>query len=308
MKSGKSAARDGKIKKNTLMAQLALYGLLTFIAFAIADLSIIYFRELMIPDQAPPKKNIIYKAPGFIDRNQFSVITNRNLFSSTGIMPDALTTGKKQTEKKENEPVASQLPIVVIGTLVHSNPEKSIVALEIKSKKITGSFTTGADVEGLAKIEKIERNIIYIRNNNTGALEFIEMKTDNKVAFGAAKTEIKPGKEVQNVGYNTFAIKRSDLLKYTNDLSSVLMQARAVPNRDPNTGEINGFRVLDMQPGSIYEQLGLQRMDVIKGVNGEPVDSVQKAMEMYNTLKNGTQVKMQIDRGGKTETFTYDIK
>lgn len=86
------------------------------------------------------------------------------------------------------------------------------------------------------------------------------------------------------------------------------MQARAVPNRDPNTGEINGFRVLDMQPGSIYEQLGLQRMDVIKGVNGEPVDSIQKAMEMYNTLKNGSQVKLQIERGGKTDTFTYDIK
>jgi C-terminal processing protease CtpA/Prc len=49
-------------------------------------------------------------------------------------------------------------------------------------------------------------------------------------------------------------------------------------------------------------------MDVIKGVNGEPVDSVQKAMEMYNTLKNGTQVKMSIERGGKTETFTYDVK
>ena len=63
-----------------------------------------------------------------------------------------------------------------------------------------------------------------------------------------------------------------------------------------------------MQPGSIYEQLGLQKMDVIRGVNGEPVDSIQKAMEMYNTLKNGSQVKMQIERGGKTDTFTYDIK
>ena len=86
------------------------------------------------------------------------------------------------------------------------------------------------------------------------------------------------------------------------------MQARALPNRDPNTGEINGFRLVDMQPGSIYEQLGLQRMDVIKGVNGEPLDSVQKAMELYNTLKNGNQVKLQVERGGKSDTFTYDVK
>jgi general secretion pathway protein C len=224
-------------------------------------------------------------------------------------MPDAFTS-KKDNAKKDNEPTLSQLPINIVGTLVHSDPSKSIAALEIKSKSKTGSYTVGADVEGLATIEKIERTIVYIRNNSNGALEYIETKSANKVAFDASKTEsVKTtGKEVVSTGNNNFVISRANLLKYTSDLSSVLMQARAVPNRDPATGEINGFRVLDMQPGSIYEQLGLQRMEVIKGVNGEPVDSVQKAMELYNTLKNGTQVKMQIERNGKSDTFNYDIK
>lgn len=305
MKLTRSATRNDK----TNLAKISLYALLVFIAFSIADVGIIYFREKMIPDQAPPKKIAPPKPFTYIDRSQYSAITNRNLFSSTG-MPDAITSGDKK-EKKDNEPIPSQLPINVIGTLVHSNPSKSIAALEIKSKNKSGSFATGSDVEGLCTIEKIERNIVIIRNSSNGVLEYIEMnKGGAKVAFGASKSEapMRPGKEVQSLGNNNFSIRRADLLKYTNDLSSVLMQARAVPNRDPNTGEINGFRVLDMQPGSIYEQLGLQRMDVIKGVNGEPVDSVQKAMEMYNTLKNGNQVKIQIDRQGKSETFTYDIK
>ncbi len=308
MKNLRSSSRHDK----TQLTKIALYVFLMFVAYTIADLGIIYFRELMIPNQAPPQKNSAIKPPPMINKSQFSVITNRNLFSSTGTMPPALSMGKKEEEgKKENVPVPSQLPIDVIGTLVHSDPNKSIAALGIKSKNMTGSYSTGADVEGFCKIEKIERNIVYIRNSSNGVLEYLEMsKSGNKVAFGAVtKTEVsKPGKDVQMTGTNTFAIKRSDLLKYTNDLSSVLMQARAVPNRDPNTGEINGFRILDMQPGSVYEQLGLQRMDVIKGVNGEPIDSVQKAMEMYNTLKNGNQVKMQIERSGKTESFTYDIK
>jgi general secretion pathway protein C len=304
MKSAKSASGN-----NTKISKVALYALLAFVAFTIADLTIIYYRDLMIPTQAPPKKVISSQARPFLDRSQFSSITNRNLFSSTGIMPEAIT-AKKEVTKKNNEPTASQLPITVIGTLVHSNPAKSIVAVEIKSKNMSGSFSVGAEIEGLAKVEKIERNIIYIRNISTGAIEYLEMnKAANKVAFDASKGETaKPGTEVLSTGINQFTISRANLLKYTNDLSSVLMQARAVPNRDPNTGEINGFRILDMQPGSIYEQLGLQRMDVIKGVNGEPVDSVQKAMEMYNTLKNGSQVKMAIERGGKTETFTYDVK
>lgn len=288
---------------------MALYAFLVFLAFSIADLTIIYFRDLMIPDQAPPKKIAPLKPSAFVDRSQYSVIPNRNLFASSGVMPEAIT-ARKET-KKENDPVPSQLPIDVLGTLVHTDPSRSIAALNLKSKNMSGSYSVGNDVEGLARVERVERGIVYIRNNNNGLLEYIEMnKGANKVAFDASRAETprSGSKDVVSIGDNTFAIKRADLLKYTNDLSSVLMQARAVPNRDPNTGEINGFRILDMQPGSVYEQLGLQRMDVIKGVNGEPVDSVQKAMEMYNTLKNGNQVKIQIERGGRLDTFTYDIK
>ncbi len=301
--------RSGSSNSNSKLSTLALYGLLAFVAFCIADLTIIYLRPIFIPDQAPPRKSSVNSARTFFDRSQYSIITNRNLFSSTGEMPPAITMARTE-QKKENDPVPSQLPITVIGTLVHSNPAKSIAAMEIKSKNKTGSYIVGADIEGMAKVERVERNIVYIRNSSNGMLEFLEMsKNANKVGFDPQKGQAAKGpKEVVNAGNNTFAISRANLLKYTNDLSSVLMQARAVPNRDPNTGEINGFRILDMQPGSIYEQLGLQRMDVIRGVNGEPVDSIQKAMEMYNTLKNGAQVKMQIERGGKVDTFTYDIK
>ncbi|AGH95736.1 type II secretion system protein GspC [Pseudobdellovibrio exovorus] len=305
MKLGKSAKTD-----NSKVSKVAIFALLVFVAFAIADLTIIYFRDRMIPDQAPPQKIAPLKPPAFVDRSQFTVIPNRNLFSSSGVMPDAITSAKTET-RKDNAPVPSQLPINVIGTLVHSDPARSIAALEIKSKNTSGSYPVGSDIEGLARLEKVERNIIYIRNSNNGLLEYIEMnKGANKVAFDASKAEAprSGSKEVVTTGDNSFSISRASLLKYTNDLSSVLMQARAVPNRDPNTGEINGFRLLDMQPGSIYEQLGLQRMDVIKGVNGEPVNSVQKAMELYNALKNGNQVKLQVERGGKSDTFTYDIK
>ncbi|MBC7419489.1 MAG: PDZ domain-containing protein [Bdellovibrio sp.] len=304
--------RKLNLKQSNKISKIALYALLTFIAFTIADLTIIYFRDLMIPNQAPPKKMVRVTPPAFLDRSQFSTITSRNLFSSSGVMPEAITARKSAEGQKDAEPIASQLPLNLIGTMVHSNPAKSIAAIEVKSKNLTGSYSPGAEVEGLAKIEKVERNIVYIRNANTGALEYIELnKASNKVSFDASKNApaVSNGaKEVVSTGNNTFQIKRSDLLKYTNDLSSVLMQARAVPNRDPNTGEINGFRILDMQPGSIYEQLGLKPMDVLKGVNGEPIDSVQKAMEMYNTLKNGNQVNLQIERGGKNDTFKYDVK
>ncbi|WP_374079675.1 type II secretion system protein GspC [Bdellovibrio bacteriovorus] len=211
--------------------------------------------------------------------------------------------------KKEADPVPSQLPLNLIGTLVHSNPEKSIAAIEVRGKNQVVSYSPGKEIEGMASILKVERQKVIFRNLNSNRLEYIEMKKDgNKVAFGAGVKAGGGAREVMKTGDNNFTIKRADLLKYTNDLSSILMQARAVPNREPGTGNINGFRLLDMQPGSIYEQLGLQRMDVIKSVDGTPVDSPAKAMELYNTLKNSPKVTLQIERNGKSETMTYNIQ
>ena len=48
-------------------------------------------------------------------------------------------------------------------------------------------------------------------------------------------------------------------------------------------------------------------MDILKSVNGEPIDSIQKAMEMYNAMKNGNKFELMVERGGKNETKTYDI-
>jgi general secretion pathway protein C len=283
------------------------YLLFIFIGYCIADLSILAFRDRMLPQGAPPAHP---KAPPLdmsVSRGVYNTLTQRNMFASNGIIPDALV-DKSKGQQREADPVPSQLPLNLIGTLVHSNPAKSIAAIEIRGKNQVISYSPNKEIESMATVIRIERQKVVIRNSNSNRLEYIEMKKDgNKVAFGMAP-KATPGKEVQKVDDNNFVIKRTDLLKYTNDLSSILMQARAVPNRDPNTGNINGFRILDMQPGSIYEQLGLQRMDVIKAVNGTPVDSPAKAMELYNALKSSDKVSLQVERNGKNETKNYNVQ
>ncbi|MGZ3775127.1 MAG: type II secretion system protein GspC [Pseudobdellovibrionaceae bacterium] len=286
------------------------YILFIFVGFCIADLAILAYRDRMLPQSAPPARP---KAPHFdntVSRGVYNGISSRNIFASSGVIPDALVDKNKSSEQKEAPPVPSQLPLNLIGTLVHSNPAKSIAAIEVKGKNQVISYSPGKEIESMASILQVERQKVIFRNLNTNRLEYIEMKKESsKVAFGAGKPSAAlTGKEIQKVGDNNFTIKRADLLKYTSDLSSILMQARAVPNREPGTGNINGFRLLDMQPGSIYEQLGLQRMDVIKSVDGTPVDSPAKAMELYNSLKNSPKVTLQIERNGKNETMTYNVQ
>lgn len=285
--------------------------LATFVGYATADLVILTIRPTMLPTKAPPMRPATRPMTNEEPRGAFNTIISRNIFNWDGAIPDAIQPkDKPKGAGQEQIPTLSQLPLNLIGTIVHSNPDKSVATIEVKSKNMVIAYRNKTDIENLASITKIERGKVIFRNLNTNNMEFIETQTKNKVAFkGSAKTApTKQDSEIQQTGSNQFQLQRNDLLKYTNNLASILQQARSVPNRNPTTGEVDGFRLLDFQPGSIYEKLGLQRMDVIKGVNGDPVDSPAKAMELYNALKNSDKISLSIERNGKTENLDYSIK
>ena len=247
----------------------------------------------------------------FKDRQEYTIITKRNLFSSAGIIPDPLRS-EGQAAPKVDIPVLSSLPINLIGTLVHTDPKKSVAAVEIKSKNMSGSYVVGSEIESLAKLEKVERGVIYFRNLNNGQLEYIEMKQGNaKVAFDSAKQatpSLAPaGKEIQSIGNNTFRIKRTDLNKYLNDLNSLLLQARAIPNLDSN-GEINGYKLVDYQPNSIFDQLGLPRGTILKRAGDESITSIQAAMQAFQLFKSSPNIKLLVEIGGQEQTMNYEVQ
>jgi len=299
-------------KKRPAFEKWLSYLLFVFIGFVAADLLILSYRDLMLPNQTPPARPKKTLSDNAVSRGAFNTVISRNIFSSDGVIPDPLfAKGQDPNNIKENEPIQSQLPLNLVGTLVHSNPEKSIAAIEVKGKNQILSYSPKRNIDNLATLVRVERQRIIFRNLNSNVLEFIEMKPfgSNKVAFGATvpvATGTGTG-EVKNLGDNKFAIKRSDLQKYLNDLSSILMQARAVPAKDRVTGEVIGYRIVDFQPNSIFTQLGIQRMDLIKSVNGEPVDTPQKAMELFNLFKNSDNIKMSVERGGRIETMDYSV-
>jgi general secretion pathway protein C len=311
-------ATDSKKTKNAdrpVFEKWLSYLIFVFVGFAIADLLILNYRHLMLPNQTlsarPPHQSNDVVTP----RGSYNTIISRNIFSSTGVIPDPLIAkGQDPNKVQDLPPVPSQLPLNLIGTLVHSNPEKSIAAIQTRGKNQVLPYSPKQNIETIATVVKIERQKVIIRNLNTNALEFIEMKTagNTKVAFGsapvAAPATTATAGDVKMLGNNKFAIKRSDLAKYLNDLPSILMQARAVPVRDKVTGEVTGYRMVDFQPNSIFSQLGINRGDMIQSVNGEAVDTPQKAMELFNMFKSASDIKLKVQRGGSSETLEYSVQ
>ena len=284
---------------------LYAYLLAILIGYWLADLGVLSVRDKFVAQSAapitqktPPKKRPL--------RQQYDIITHRNIFNAEGFIPPPLSSGSPENPDM-GQPVPSRLPLKLIGTIVHANPARSVATIQVQGKKIT-PYLPRDDMESIAQLVKVERFTAVLRNNQNGRLEYIEIKDDGvNLAVQNTMAPRKSRQGPQRQG-NNVSLKRSEVDRYIQNLPALLQQARAIPYIEPGTGAIGGFRLVEIQPGSLYENLGFKRNDLIKNVNGEPVNSPAKAMELYNSLKTDSSIAIDIERNGRMQTLNFSIE
>jgi len=81
-----------------------------------------------------------------------------------------------------------------------------------------------------------------------------------------------------------------------------LSQALIVPNAG------GGFRVGQVQAGSLYEKLGLRVGDVIRSVNGQPINNMDEVMRLYQQFGSAREVNVEVLRAGVPQTLHVTLR
>ncbi len=286
-----------------------IYGLLFFIAYLIADFSTTSLRTSMLPigggaNIKPLGQRMTYKKP---PPSVFSGIKDKNIFNADHFIPDSKGEQQKGSAgEDQSAPVLSSLPLELVGTIIHARHEMSVATIQIRGKDIHAVMEE-EELDSMAKIFEITRHKVVFRNLNTRKLEYIEIKEENALQIGLVKGASSV--QTDQPEKTNFKFRRDEINTYLDDLPRVLQDAKAVPYVVPGSGgEIGGFKMVAIKPGSIYEKLGLKTGDILKGVNGEAVDSPQKAMELYQALKNSNDIQLDITRNGQSSTLNYELE
>lgn len=88
--------------------------------------------------------------------------------------------------------------------------------------------------------------------------------------------------------------------------TTLARQARVMPSmRD---GQMRGFKMYGIRPGSLPNLLGFKNGDMIVGINGQPMTSIESALGVYETLRAPGPVAVEVDRKGERFTKTCDIR
>jgi general secretion pathway protein C len=114
-----------------------------------------------------------------------------------------------------------------------------------------------------------------------------------------------PTEGIRKVAENRYELDKQVIESALSNLNTLATQARLVPSF--KNGQANGFKLFQIQPGSLYSSIGIENGDVITRINGYEVNSPDKALEVYQKLRESSHVTIELERGGQPIKKDYTI-
>ncbi len=111
---------------------------------------------------------------------------------------------------------------------------------------------------------------------------------------------------VRRITPNRYLLERSTVDSNLKNMEPLFTQIRAIPNLQ--NGHSNGFLLSEIQPGSIFQQIGLQDGDLLTAVNGQTVGDPAKAMALMQTLQSQSSITVNVTRNGAPTRLYYNIQ
>jgi general secretion pathway protein C len=226
-------------------------------------------------------------------------------------------------------PVRTALRAQLVAGIVADPPRWSTAVITDTSSRETRTYGIGEDVLGarLLSVERLRDEADASRRGfrvaaivcNGGQKEFVDFETGSgggpapNVGVSAVPPPFAgaPGAGsasldgIKPLGDNRYEVQRSVIDGTLSNLNSVATQARIVPSF--KNGVANGFKVFSIQPGSFYTAIGVENGDVIQKINGYEINSPDKALEVYQKLRESRHITMDIERNGQVIRKEYNV-
>jgi general secretion pathway protein C len=249
------------------------------------------------------------------DFSSYQNVIDRDLFKA----------GKSRTDKA-NEQIEldklkqTQLNLKLCGTVSGSDEEAYAVIEKVQNHK-QALFREGDSIEK-AIIKKILRNTVVLNVN--GKDEILVIKKEKSKSLGrpqvmpeemgeAPEPEVieepppeEPPPDTPPEESGAVSIDREKVNGALKNINQLMSQVKVRPHF--KDGKPNGLMLSHIQQNSIFMDMGLQSGDIIKGVNGNAIESVDDALKFYESLKSSPSVQLQIERQGEQMSVDYQIQ
>jgi type II secretion system protein C len=109
------------------------------------------------------------------------------------------------------------------------------------------------------------------------------------------------------VAPNRYLVDRAKVNDDMQDMAKLFTEVRAVPNIQ--NGSSNGFALSEIQPGSVFEAMGLHDGDVVTAIGGQSLSDPRKAIAVLQSLQtlNDRSINLSLMRNGTPVNLLYTV-
>lgn len=231
------------------------------------------------------------KEQGKLPLDYYRAIIERDIFSSGEEVLQE--TGGEDLDDLE----PTSLNVALLGTVV-GGKQYAFAVIEEVNKKKQGLYKVGDSIQG-ATVKRILRGKVVLRVNDKD-----EILTMEEEAASRAETEYVRSPAVEKEA--TIVVSRSEVDESLKNVHQLLTQVRIRPHfRD---GKPDGLAISNIRPGSFFAKLGLRNGDIVQGINGRNIKSPDDVMEVYQKLKSGSRVALQVMRNREEKIINYQFR
>jgi type II secretion system protein C len=112
---------------------------------------------------------------------------------------------------------------------------------------------------------------------------------------------------VSQLAPNRYLVDRAKVNDDMQDMAKLFTEVRAVPNIQ--NGSSNGFALSEIQPGSVFEAMGLHDGDVVTSIGGQSLSDPRKAIAVLQSLQtlSARSINLSLMRNGTPVNLLYTV-
>jgi general secretion pathway protein C len=243
-----------------------------------------------------------------LSRQDYALIVQRDIFNAVKAQP-AIPPPPPEA--------AVDLHLKLVGTS-HLTRTKPFAIIEDENSQIQALYQLGDQVPAAGELTAIEKAQVVI--NHDGQLITLtipeESQTSNVVtpAFApsrfrrhrAARRLALDPRYIRRIGPNDFVVYRRAIESDLQNLRPLLSQIRASPNLE--NGKTNGYSLSEVQPGSVFAEMGLRDGDIVSAVNGQDLNDPTQALLLLNNVRDQSSISVTVKRFGQPVQYNFSVR
>ncbi len=252
--------------------------------------------------QAAPTPVEYSKAP----LSDYKAITGRNIFNSSTAAIAAASKSEKVDIEKLKE---TDLKLKLWGTVTGQDKRAYAVIEDTKARQ-QNLYRTGDSIQNaVVKLILREKVVLSVGDRDEIlAMEEIRARTGGR--SGRRISRSSSGSSPRKLPVSSYPrkirLKRDQIEKAMENLGQLMEQANLRPHIVD--GQPAGISITGIKPNAIFRKMRLRNGDVITGVNGSSIESVEDAVKVVEQLSSGSNIQLQIKRRGREQTLDYSIE